>query len=238
MICKVPRPPSLYFLPLLLLFNIALQTIKMRTTLLALAGITAATQAPSSTGFNDSTTGVSRGGSAVCVSGTVLITASTTSNIKFNLAIPQNQTQLTEYLLEDITSGSPFTKDITGGKVSAAGTYTIGATLCTPANDTAPKGVQLLTHGVGFDRYYWDFAPGYSYVDAAVENGYAAFFYDRLGVGVSSKPDALTVVQSPLEVQIAYVLEGMLRKGSFSNIAFETVIGVGHSFGSISESVP
>lgn len=220
----------------------------MRTTLLALASGAAAqtllpsnpggavpvgVQAPSIAGFQNSTIGISRGGLAVCVSGHVLVSANSTNNIKFNYTLPANQSQLTETLLEVITPGSPFTTEIVEGKATVVGTYSIGATLCTPANDTKPKGVQLLSHGIGFDRYYWDFAPGYSYVDVAVENGYAAFFYDRLGVGTSSKPDAISVVQAPLEVEILHNLAFMLRTGIYSNTTFSSVVGVGHSFGSI-----
>lgn len=220
----------------------------MRASIIALAGSAAAqqllpsnpggavpygVQAPSSCGFKNPTIGISRGGLAVCVSGIVSVPANTTKNLKFNYEIPQNQTQVTETFVEFVTSGSPFMKQIMAGTQNVSGTYEIGATLCTPANDTAPKGVQLLTHGVGFDRYYWDFAPGYSYVDVAVENGYAAFFYDRLGVGVSEKPNAVSVVQAPPEVEIAHNLAMMLRSGSYSNNTFETVVGAGHSFGSL-----
>ncbi|KAK5129563.1 hypothetical protein LTR08_003149 [Meristemomyces frigidus] len=220
----------------------------MRISLLALAGTTTAqrllpssprgavpvgVQAPGLCGFENPTIGISRGGLAVCVSGTVSVTASTSKNLKFNYQLPRNQIEVTETFLEIITAGSPATKELVAGLQNVTGTYSIGATLCTPANDTSPKGVQLLTHGVGFDRYYWDFAPGYSYVDVAVANGYAAFFYDRLGVGVSDRPDALDVVQAPFEVEIAHGLTGLLRQGAYSNITFDKVVGVGHSFGSI-----
>jgi hypothetical protein len=59
------------------------------------------------------------------------------------------------------------------------------------------------------------------------------FFYDRLGVGQSSKPDALSVVQAPLEVEILQSLVTMVKSGYFSNSTFSTVIGTGHSFGSV-----
>jgi len=224
----------------------------MRASILTFAGTVAAqnlfpsppgvalpfgVQAPSTSGFTNPSIGISRGGKAVCVSGTIAVPANTTRNIKFNYQLPQNQTQLTETFVEYVTSGSPFSQEVMGGKQSVAGVYSIGATLCTPANNTAPQRVQLLTHGVGFDRYYWDFAPGYSYVDAVVENGYAAFFYDRLGVGVSEKADALSVVQSPLEVEIAHNLAIRLRNCTYSDDAFDTVVGVGHSFGSISKQI-
>lgn len=69
-------------------------------------------------------------------------------------------------------------------------------------------------------------------MDVAAQYNYATFFYDRLGVGESSKPDFLTV-QSPLEVEIANCLAKSLREGLFSNMKFSKVIGAGHSFGSI-----
>lgn len=74
---------------------------------------------------------------------------------------------------------------------------------------------------------------GYSYVDVAAEHGYASFFYDRLGVGSSDKPDPIQVIQAPLEVEIARTLATSLRKGTFSGQKFGKVVGVGHSFGSI-----
>ena len=60
-----------------------------------------------------------------------------------------------------------------------------------------------------------------------------SFFYDRLGVGKSSTPDAINIVQAPYEVEILQSLTSMLRAGYFSNSTFSTVIGVGHSFGSV-----
>ncbi|EME38054.1 hypothetical protein DOTSEDRAFT_75960 [Dothistroma septosporum NZE10] len=195
--------------------------------------IPAGVQAPSSAGLSNATIQPSRGGLAVCVSGMVSVQASTTKNLKLNLDVPKNQSQVTELFVEDITSGSPFMTEIMGGMQSVNGSYEIGATLCTPANDTKPDQVQILTHGVGFDRYYWDFAPGYSYVDVAAQYNHATFFYDRLGVGKSQKADPLNVIQSPLEVEIANALALKLRQGAFAGCSFKTVIGAGHSFGSI-----
>lgn len=187
---------------------------------------------PAIAGFSGATTHPSKGGLAVCVSGTVPVTAMTSQNLKFNFSLPANQSQVTETFLEYTMSGSVFLQSIMAGAQTVSGTYNISATLCTPANNTAPTSVQLLTHGLGFDHAYWDFAPGYSYVDAAIQSGHAAFFYDRLGVGLSSKPDPLNVVQAPLELAIVNELISMLRNGDFSNVKFSTVVGVGHSYGS------
>jgi hypothetical protein len=109
-------------------------------------------QAPSISGFMEQTIQPSRGGLAVCVSGMVPVTASS-SNIKFNFTLPNNQSQVTQTFVADVTSRSPFTQQIMGGIQPVNGTYNIGATLCTPANNTNPTTVEILTHGVGFDRY-------------------------------------------------------------------------------------
>ncbi|KAF7192168.1 hypothetical protein HII31_06554 [Pseudocercospora fuligena] len=196
--------------------------------------IPAGVQAPATTGFENATIHPARGGLAVCVSGYVSVTASTSKNLKFkNFQLPKNQSQVTGGFVDMVSSGSTVSQDITDGTQSVNGTYRIGATLCTPANDTKPEQVQVLSHGVGFDRSYWDFAPGYSYVDVAAQYNHATFFYDRLGVGKSSKPDALNIVQAPLEVEILHQLLTKVRAGYFSDITPKTVIATGHSFGSI-----
>ncbi|KAI7222727.1 alpha/beta-hydrolase [Hortaea werneckii] len=187
----------------------------------------------SGAGFKFAEHSTSRGGKAECVSGIVPVQASTSKNVKFNYQLPENQSQVTETFLDYVTPGANFLPSITAGENTVNGTYKIGATLCVPSDGSVPKSVQLLTHGVGFDRYYWDFTSDYSYVDRAVEAGYAAFFYDRLGVGKSEKADAIDVVQAPLEIEIAHNFATMLKEGCLADKAFDKVIGVGHSFGSI-----
>lgn len=54
-----------------------------------------------------------------------------------------------------------------------------------------------------------------------------------MGVGKSDKPDPIQTIQGPLEVEIARVLADSLRKGQYSGLKFEKVVGGGHSFGSI-----
>ncbi|KAI7538658.1 alpha/beta-hydrolase [Hortaea werneckii] len=187
----------------------------------------------SGAGFKFAEHSTSRGGKAECVSGIVPVQASTSKNVKFNYQLPENQSQVTETFLEYVTPGANFLPSIIAGENTVNGTYKIGATLCVPSDGSVPKSVQLLTHGIGFDRYYWDFTSDYSYVDRAVEAGYAAFFYDRLGVGKSEKAEAIDVVQAPLEIEIAHKFATMLKEGCLANQAFDKVIGVGHSFGSI-----
>jgi pimeloyl-ACP methyl ester carboxylesterase len=188
---------------------------------------------PQSSGFNTPIFYMSKGGQAACVSGYVPVTASTNDNINLDISLPKNQSQVTEFFSASYSAGSTVAKDINKGKANVFGTWNIFATLCTPKGNPKPNGVQLLTHGVGFDNSYWDFAEGYSYVDVAAKYGYASFSYDRLGVGKSEKPDPVKTVQAPLEVEIAHSLASSLREGTFGDVKFEKVIGVGHSFGSI-----
>jgi pimeloyl-ACP methyl ester carboxylesterase len=188
---------------------------------------------PQIAGFNTPTFSMSKGGHASCVSGYVPVTASTNDNIELDISLPKNQSQVTEFFVAAYSAGSTVAKDINKGKATVSGTWNIYATLCTPKEHSNPNGVQLLTHGVGFDSSYWDFAEGYSYIDVAAKYGYASFSYDRLGVGKSEKPDPIKAIQAPLEVEIAHTLVSLLRSGHFSDLKFQKVVGVGHSFGSI-----
>lgn len=118
--------------------------------------IPAGVQAPATTGFENATIHPARGGLAVCVSGYVSVMAATSMNLKFkNFQLPKNQSQVTGGFVDMVSSGSTVTQEIMDGMQSVNGTYRIGATLCTPANNTQPEQVQILSHGIGFDRSYW-----------------------------------------------------------------------------------
>lgn len=184
-------------------------------------------------GLLNPTVTASSNGSAICINGFIPVQASTSKNVHLNLAVPANESVVTEIFVEMLEAGSTLTERVVGANANVSGTYSISAQLCYP-RDTGlnASAVQFLTHGVGFDKSYWDVAPGYSYVDVAAANGYATFSYDRLGVGLSEHPDAIQVVQAPLQVSIAHELVRMLRAGDIASTSFEHVIGTGHSFGS------
>ena len=125
--------------------------MRITPTIAVCAAGAAATSFPSIAGFDQPTVALSKGGQAVCVSGFVPVTVSA-KNVKYNLPVPKNQSQVTQILLDMITPGVDYADRVKGPMVDVSGTYNIGATLCTPANNTKPDGVQMLTHGVGFDR--------------------------------------------------------------------------------------
>jgi hypothetical protein len=187
----------------------------------------------SSKGFTFSAITTSYGGKAICISGNVPVKASA-ANTKLNLTNPVNQSASTEIFVEYFQPTSNLANSTLGGKETVSGTYNINAVLCLPTSPPAASvpTLHFLIHGINFDKQYWDI-PGSSYVEAAVEAGYATFSYDRLGVGASDHPDPIQVVQSGLQVEIAHQLIQSLRSGSIRNESFSKVVGVGHSYGSI-----
>ena len=57
-----------------------------------------------------------------------------------------------------------------------------------------------------------------------------------LGVGLSSTPDGITVVQRPVDIEIAAALVQGL-KASWDGHQFGKVVGVGHGYGRCGSSV-
>ena len=147
-------------------------------------------------------------------------------------------------------SASPF--DI-AENITISGTFNIHAQYCTPESPVASKAdtLQIATHGLVYDKRYWDVEidpSQYSYVDAALSAGYPILTYDRLGTGKSDKPDASTVVQARLQLEILRSLTLMARDGHLLNLVKQqnppapelqniqpptNIIHIGHSYGSI-----
>ena len=174
----------------------------------------------------------STGGQATCITGLVPLNV-TATNTKFKYAGPANNNELTEFLVENLQSGSTLATRITEGPYTATGSFNIFSKLCFPKS-TAHNAttVQFLTHGGTLDHSYWDFAPGYSYVDAAAQAGYATFSYDRLGTGLSDHPDPIQIIQAGIQTQLAHQLIMFLREGMLGQAGFQKLVGVGHSIGS------
>lgn len=169
------------------------------------------------------------------------LTATTTV---FSLPPPTNDIEVTDFVLNLTQAGANLAEASTAGTAETSGTYRVGATLCTPSSSasrgTGSNTLQILSHGIGFTRTYWDF-PAYSYVDAALARGYATLFYDRLGSGSSrlssltgADLDPINELQAPLEVALLRALTDLARSGQLGNGTFDRVFHVGHSLGSIS----
>ena len=131
---------------------------------------------------------------------------------------------------------------ITPNLTAVSGTFNISVDYCTPTKP-GPKAqtIQLLTHGLGFDKKYWDFrlpsTPAdtqYSYIAAALAAGYSTLSWDRLGCGLSPVVDPYTVLQAPVELAVLATLTGLVRAGAVPQVpAPKKVIHVGHSWGSL-----
>jgi len=108
--------------------------------------------------------------------------------------------------------------------------YEVAGRLCYQPN--RKNTVHLLISGATEGHTYWDFPlqpERYSYVRALASAGYAAFNFDRIGIGESDHPpaDQVTVQANAFVVhQIAQALRDG-RLGTFAK-----VILVGHSLGS------
>jgi pimeloyl-ACP methyl ester carboxylesterase len=122
--------------------------------------------------------------------------------------------------------------------VSSVGTgppdLQVAATLCRPDWQT-PRVVQLLVHGATYSRGMWDwpYQPDtYSYVKAAVSQGYATLAVDRIGHGQSTHPPSENVTISSGTTALHGVVTA-LRAGTVGGITFQKVLWVGHSMGAI-----
>ncbi|CAF9933106.1 MAG: hypothetical protein HETSPECPRED_008537 [Heterodermia speciosa] len=157
----------------------------------------------------------------------------------FDLPVPQSNADATAFVSNLTQQGRNFTDLVLTGYQNTAGKYQISTQYCVPSvNNVSHPTLQILTHGIGFDKTYWDNAYNnfnYSYVDVATDQyKYSTLSYDRLGIGNSSHGEPLNEIQSYLEVAALAKLTLMLRNGSFPGVptAFRTITHVGHSFGS------
>ncbi|KAF2716007.1 alpha/beta-hydrolase [Polychaeton citri CBS 116435] len=161
-----------------------------------------------------------------------------------------NNIEASAWAIYDATWSTPHNVQNIVKNTTTSGTFNIHAQLCIPKSSKKRDILQIATHGVHYDSRYWDseYQPeDHSYVDATLKAGYSILTYDRLGVGQSDKPDAYTMVQAPLELEILRQITLMARNGSLytfaqkgrpAHIEFEItakprkVVHVGHSFGS------
>lgn len=104
----------------------------------------------------------------------------------------------------------------------------IAGTFCSPFKPDGSQSIDVLVHGFGYDRSYWDSAYGsgqYSYVNRTLQAGRSVFYYDRLGVGKSSRLPSTSVTMDA----DAYVVHQIIQD---SKQLFHHVNLIGHSYGS------
>ncbi|KAF7551174.1 hypothetical protein G7Z17_g5191 [Cylindrodendrum hubeiense] len=162
----------------------------------------------------------------------------TAENAVFDIKAPITKIEVTSLFLNMAQQGRDYSSLMQTGTKEISGDYNLAATYCEP--DHGPgRELQIMTHGVGFDRRYWDFPHNnynYSYVEKAVdEHGYSTLTWDRLGIGASSKGHPIDEIQVYLEIAALCELTKQATSGkiagSYTN--FDRVIHIGHSFGSV-----
>lgn len=87
--------------------------------------------------------------------------------------------------------------------------------------------------GIGYPNT--TFAGQYSWVHRATSQGYSTLAIDNLGNGQSDRPDPISTVQLPLQLELIRTLIRSLRSGTTSCLdkSFNKVIFVTHSYGSL-----
>ncbi|KAI9728679.1 MAG: hypothetical protein M1828_002785 [Chrysothrix sp. TS-e1954] len=176
-----------------------------------------------------------------CVNITVPVTISARTGVFDNINTPETALDVTTFIQQQTRQGANLTETALSGYTTTSGTYNISGKYCTPGTGTSCNSsssiLQVLTHGIGFDKTYWDLSYNnfnYSYINSALDAGYSTFSYDRLGIGNSSHGEPKNEIQAPLEIEALATLTRMLRSGSLPGVSanFSKIVHVGHSFGS------
>jgi len=117
--------------------------------------------------------------------------------------------------------------------------FAVDASFCTLNGDyDGSQDIQVLSHGIGFDKSYWDFGgedSEYNYVRAATNAGYATMAWSRPGNGRSSSGNAYSILQTEVQAAVLIEITKLLRAGKlYAGLSKPTgrVLHVGHSFGS------
>lgn len=69
--------------------------------------------------------------------------------------VTETDIEVTNFILGLSQQGNNYTEKVLDGYNTISGSYDIAATYCEPDNGPANV-LQVLTHGIGFDRSYWD----------------------------------------------------------------------------------
>jgi pimeloyl-ACP methyl ester carboxylesterase len=111
--------------------------------------------------------------------------------------------------------------------------YTVHGTLCRPRT-WAPgaRQVDVLVHGGTYSGLYWNLLPGYSFVDATLDNGRAVYYFDQIGSGASGKPSSTSITVEAASSVLHQVIQKMRAPARCGGYAFPVVNVIGHSIGS------
>ncbi|EJP66739.1 hydrolase, alpha/beta fold family protein [Beauveria bassiana ARSEF 2860] len=169
----------------------------------------------------------------------ILVPVTVDTTLKsFDYTPTDEEIDTTNFFLDFTRHGGDFmTRIITSNDSHIHKDYTLAATICHPPSGPSST-LQILTHGVGFDRSYWDYpfaSYNYSYVAHALDAGHSTLTWDRLGIAQSSHGDPVQEIQLALEVEALHQLTLRARDAHLCGLEghrFARTVHVGHSFGS------
>lgn len=134
----------------------------------------------------------------------------------------------------DARASLPCIEKVFDVNLDAIGEAEIYTEICGLVEGTQSKPVQILLHGGSYDHRYWDspFKPEtYSYVQAAVEEGYVTVNLDRLGYGQSTRPNGLKLGFELGASAVSDVVD-QIDAGALG-VPISSIILNGHSMGGI-----
>ncbi|KAH8726413.1 Alpha/Beta hydrolase protein [Phaeosphaeriaceae sp. PMI808] len=174
----------------------------------------------------------------------VIPIAVASENLISNLTKFRDNFDLVDFIFEYVRKDSNVTFHPWKGSENVTASYEISGTFCspkTPAGNGREKTVLLTTHGLAYDRRYWDstYKPDeYSFVEAMINEGYSIFFYDRLGTGRSQVISGY-INQAEIQVEIIATLASLIRDGSYTGTIGKPkkLVLVGHSYGSYTSNL-
>lgn len=70
----------------------------------------------------------------------------------FNIPELQGNLDATSFAQKLTSNAGNFTNDALTGYQTVTGTYNISATFCSPDNNASDSAVQVLSHGIGYDK--------------------------------------------------------------------------------------
>ncbi|MCJ1415070.1 hypothetical protein MMC32_001400 [Xylographa parallela] len=175
---------------------------------------------------------------AVCFNYTIPI-AINAEFLVYNSTEWTNNDELTQATIDYVSRIPNKTGYFTGTPRNVTTKYAISATLCTPQESSAKhsKTIILATHGLGFDRSYWNLGyepETHNFAQFAISQGYSVFFYDRLGVGESERISGWAN-QVSNQNAILTELATLLKAGKYTGPIGtpQAVALLGHSIGSV-----
>ncbi|KAL4881493.1 Alpha/Beta hydrolase protein [Aspergillus karnatakaensis] len=155
---------------------------------------------------------------------------------KFNVPEFTSSYDSTAFLIGSVSRSVDPTA-LAGGQAKVDRSFNIHFQYCQPKEEKHQKDVlQILSHGLGFDKSYWRIGNKETdYIAAATAAGYSVLNYDRLGVGRSEQADPYFEVQLRTQVAILARITELILSGHLSRKipVPKKVVHVGHSYGSL-----